>query len=71
MNSLYDYENNITVTTTPNGDKVVTMNSAIFTEILNNISDGQIYQKEQGYKATAEQTRQLWNALYDKDEASE
>lgn len=68
MNSLYDYENNITVNTTPNGDKVITMNSAIFTEILNSISDGQIWQKEKGYKATAEQTRQLWNALYDKDE---
>ena len=71
MNSLYDYENNITVTTTPNGDKVVTMNSAIFTEILNAINDASNYQNEKGYKATAETTLELWRNLCDKEDTNE
>ena len=32
--SIYDYEANINITTTPNGDKVLTMNDAIFTKII-------------------------------------
>ena len=71
MNSLYDYENNITVNTTPNGDKVVTMNDAIFTEILHAMANGRAWEKEHGYNATAEQTRKLWTELYNKSEASE
>ena len=70
MKSLYDYNNNINVTTTPNGDTVITMNDAIFTEMLNAIYDGQVSQKAEGLVATAENTNKLWNALYDKENES-
>lgn len=70
MKSLYDYDNNINIITTPNGDTVITMNEAIFTEMLNAIYDGQVAQKADGLTATAENTNKLWTALYDKENES-
>lgn len=66
---IYNYQANITVTTTPNGDKVITMNDAIFTKLLNDIFDAQMYQYHKKLDATAEDTKNLWLALADKEEA--
>lgn len=67
--NIYDYQANITVTTTPNGDKVITMNSAIFTKLLNDLFDAQMYQENKNLNATARDTQELWRALADKEEA--
>lgn len=69
MTNIYDYQANITVTTTPNGDKVITMNDAIFTKILNDIFDAQMYQESKKLDASARDTQDLWRALADKEEA--
>ena len=68
---IYDYRANITITTTPNGDKVLTMNEEILIAMLNHLNDAVAYQKEQGYDATANDTRELWRALVDKEEEEE
>lgn len=68
---MYNYKDNITVTTTPNGDKVVTMNRSIFTTILNHLYDAYELQKNKGYTSTAEDTKELWITLNVKDVASE
>jgi len=70
MKSIYDYDNNISVITTPNGDKVITMNSEIFVSILNHLYDAGLHQESKGYQATAENTYKLWGALNDKEERS-
>ena len=49
MANIYDYANNIKVITTNGGDKVITMNEAIFTAIRNAIHDGSEYMEEKGY----------------------
>lgn len=67
--NIYDYQANITVTTTPNGDKVITMNDAIFTKLLNDLFDAQMYQENKNLNATARDTQELWRALADKEEA--
>jgi hypothetical protein len=69
MTDIYNYQANITVTTTPNGDKVITMNSAIFDMILNDLFDAQEHQNEQGHDATARDTLKLWRALANKEKA--
>ena len=66
---IYNYQANITVTTTPNGDKVITMNGAIFTKLLNDLFDAQMYQENKNLNATARDTQELWRALDDKEEA--
>lgn len=66
MKSIYDYQNNINIVTTPNGDKVITMNEAILTEICNLIWMGGEYQSSKGLNASAESTLKLWTALTDK-----
>lgn len=66
---IYNYQANITITTTPHGDKVITMNDAIFTKMLNDIFDAQMYQYDKKLDATAEDTKKLWQALADKEEA--
>ena len=68
MNHIYDYKNNINVITTPNGDKVITMNEAIYVELLNHIYDASQYQESKNHKATAESTMEMWDALNDKKE---
>lgn len=67
--NIYEYKSNITVTTTPNGDKVITMNNAIFTKLLNDLFDAQMYQENKNLNATARDTQELWRALADKEEA--
>lgn len=65
MNNVYDYKNNTNVITTPNGDKVITLNEQIYTEILNHIYDAAEYQKSKGHNATADRTMALWKELND------
>lgn len=65
--NIYNYQANITVTTTPNGDKVITMNDAIYTKLCNDIFEAQEHQNEQGHDATARDTLKLWRALVDKE----
>lgn len=61
--SIYDYKNNIKITTTPNGDKVITMNEAILTKLCNDIFEAQMAQQNRGLEATAKDTNELWQAL--------
>lgn len=61
--SIYDYEANINITTTPNGDKVLTMNDAIFTKIINCLYEASQSQEKKGFTATSRDTMRLWNAL--------
>lgn len=68
MKSIYDYENNINIVTTPNGDKVITMNEAILTEICNLIWMGGEYQSSKGLNASADNTLKLWETLVQKRE---
>lgn len=65
MENIYDYKNNINVITTPNGDKVITMNEAIYVELLNHVYDASRFQESQNHKATAESTMEMWDALND------
>lgn len=66
MTDIYNYKKNITITTTPNGDKVITMNDAILTALINCISDASDYQRSKGHKATADDTEEMWKALMKK-----
>lgn len=61
--SIYDYEENISIITTPNGDKVLTMNDAIFTKIINCIYEAHQSQEKKGFTATSRDTLRLWNVL--------
>ena len=70
MKSLYDYENNINVITTPNGDKVITLNQAIFDQLVNTLYDGADLQLQEGHEATAHFTKILWRTLCDKEKAN-
>lgn len=65
MENIYDYKNNINVITTPNGDKVITMNEAIYVQLLNHIYDASEHQKSQNHNATAKYTMKMWDALND------
>lgn len=65
---IYDYENNIKITNTPSGDKVIIMNEAILTLICNEIWDAGEYQSEKGLDATSKDTLKLWTALTNKME---
>jgi hypothetical protein len=66
MLDIYNYRKNITITTTPNGDKVITMNDAILTALINHIDDASEFQRSKGYGATADDTKELWRALNEK-----
>lgn len=68
MERIYDYNKHISVVTTPNGDKVITTNDAIFTLIINSLYDAQVLANKEGRKFTAEDLHNLWSALYDKSE---
>ena len=63
----YNYRKNISVVTTPNGDKVITMNSQVFDVIVNHLYDAAKLQKNEGHIATSEDTKELWGALMDKE----
>lgn len=66
----YNYKKNISVVTTPNGDKVITMNSEIFTLLVNHIYDAVELQENEGHKATSDDTKELWRTLIDKEKES-
>ena len=70
-NRLYDYQANITLTKTPNGDVVMTMNDAILIALINHIYDASELQAQKGHTSTAEDTKELWRALYEKEEQLE
>ena len=65
---MYDYDKNITVTTTPNGDKVITMSKAIYTNLCNSVFDAQRYQLNKSLTNTAKDTLELWRALSAEEE---
>lgn len=68
MNRIYDYENNITITNTANGDKVITMNKEILTLIINSIYDASELQAKENHFSTSNDTKKLWKALIEKEE---
>ena len=71
MKLMYNYKSNITVVTTVNGDKVITMNRDIFTELLNNLFeayDSYVRRNLDGIGAFA---IELWSALKGKSDESE
>lgn len=63
----YNYNKNISVITTPNGDKVITMNSQAFDLLVNHLYDAAKLQANEGHKATSEDTKELWKTLIDKE----
>lgn len=63
----FNYNKNISVVTTPNGDKVITMNSAVFNLIVNHLYDAAKLQEKEGHPATSEDTKELWGTLLDKE----
>ena len=71
MENIYNYKKNINVITTVNGDKVITMNEAIFTTIRNAIYNGSENQRDKGYDATADDLVELWKVLVEKNAISE
>lgn len=66
MKDIYNYDKNITLTKTVNGDVVITMNEEILTTILNDIWDAGQHQADKHFFATAEETLKLWTALGEK-----
>lgn len=71
MENIYDYANNIKVITTVSGDKVITMNKAIFTTIRNAIHDASERYEDKGLEATADDLKKLWYELLEKNHESE
>ena len=71
MKSMYNYKSNITVTTTVNGDKVITMNKEIFTELLNDLFEAHDSYEKRHLNSLAETTITLWQALRGKSDDSE
>lgn len=68
MKNIFDYNENINVITTPNGDKVITMNQAIFDTIVNHLYDAAKLQEQEGHNATSEDTKKLWETLLEKEQ---
>ena len=71
MKSIYNYQTNITVSTTATGDKVITMNKEIFTELLNNLYEAYDSYVQRNLKGLGENTLELWSALKNKSDESE
>ena len=71
MKSMYNYKSNITVTTTVNGDKVISMNKEIFTQLLNNLFEAHDSYVRRSLDGIAESAIELWTALKDKSDESE
>lgn len=69
MKDIYNYQENIKLTKTVNDDVIMTMNKPILTELINIVYDAIEHRKSQGYIATAEKTKELWTALYEKEDA--
>ena len=62
MKSMYNYKSNITVTTTVNGDKVITMNREILTELLNDLYEAHDSYERRHLNGLAESTIELLQA---------
>ena len=63
MEDIYNYEKNVKVMTTTSGDKIITMNGAIFTSMICTLYEGRDHQKQDNRDATARTTQRLINAL--------
>lgn len=63
MEDIYNYEKHVKVVTTPSGDKVITMNEAIFTSMIVALYEGRNHQEQDNRDATARTTQRLINAL--------
>lgn len=64
MEDIYNYEKHVKVVTTPSGDKVITMNEAIFTSMIVALYEGREHQEQDNRYATARTTQRLINALH-------
>ena len=62
----YNYKENIKVITTPNGDKVITMNSQIYVALLNNLYDAHYHHEEHNRQTLVDDAIRMWKALNDK-----
>lgn len=71
MKSIYNYQTNITVSTTATGDKVITMNKEILTELLNDLYEAHDSYIQRNLKGLGENTLELWSALKGKSDESE
>lgn len=71
MKNIYNYQANITVSTTATGDKVITMNKEILTSLLNHIAEAGDSYTNKNLKALGEDTMELWQALITKSKESE
>ena len=71
MKSMYNYKANITVTTTINGDKVITMNSELLIELLNDLYEAHDSYEKKHLSSLAGNTIELWQALKGKSDESE
>ena len=71
MKTIYNYKANITVSTTASGDKVITMNKEILTELLNDLYEAHDSYIQRDLKSLGENTLELWSALKDKSDESE
>lgn len=63
MEDIYNYGKHVKVVTTPSGDKVITMNDAIFTSMIIALYEGKEHQEQDDRDATAKSTLRLINAL--------
>lgn len=64
IKNIYDYARNINIVTTPNGDKVITMNKEILSEIIVYLYEAKEHQEEDGRNATAQTTQEIINILH-------
>lgn len=71
MKSIYNYKANITVSTTASGDKVITMNREILTELLNDLYEAHDSYVQRDLKGLGENTLELWSAIKGKSDESE
>lgn len=71
MKTIYNYKSNITVSTTASGDKVITMNKEILTELLNDLYEAHDSYMQRDLKGLGENTLELWSALKGKSDESE
>lgn len=58
-----NYKKLIKVTTTKDGEVILTMPKHIHTRLMNNLFDGYMRQDEHDLKATADDTRAMWKAV--------
>ena len=63
----HDYKKNIDIKR-ENNDGIITMNDAIFVELVNNVYASSQYYEEQGFEATASQIKDLWRTLIEKED---